>query len=263
MNCLTRAVGSDAVPRPDAGGGGRLRARARRRGVPGRPPDFVLLVHKDTAEFGAPSFGRDYARELGGFLAEAYEPVALLGAEPFTSAQFGMKLLRRRKVPAVNVLAFTALLFSGAAAAGLVGALTGLGGGVVLVPLLTLGLGVDIKYAIGTALVAVIATSSGAAAAYVREGFSNVRIGLFFEIATTLGALLGAFLASRTPTSAIAVIFGVVLLTSVAFSWKVHRRRRESGRPIRSRRVSASTARTPPSRASRRTFRGASPWRGS
>ena len=123
----------------------------------------------------------------------------------------------------MNVLGFTALLFSGAAAAGLVGALTGLGGGVVLIPLLTLGLGVDIKYAIGTALVAVIATSSGAAAAYVREGFSNVRIGLFFEIATTLGALFGAFLAARTPTSAIAVIFGVVLVTSVAFSWKVHR----------------------------------------
>jgi uncharacterized protein len=122
----------------------------------------------------------------------------------------------------MNVLAFTALLFSGAAGAGLVGALTGLGGGVVLVPLLTLGLGVDIKYAIGTALVAVIATSSGAASAYVREGFSNVRIGLFFEIATTLGALLGAFLASRTPTSAIAVIFGIVLLGSTAFSWKGH-----------------------------------------
>ncbi len=86
----------------------------------------------------------------------------------------------------MTVLALTALLFAGATAAGLVGALTGLGGGVVLVPLLTLGLGVDIKYAIGTALVAVIATSSGAAAAYVREGFSNVRIGLFFEIATTL-----------------------------------------------------------------------------
>ncbi|MFI5182358.1 MAG: sulfite exporter TauE/SafE family protein [Thermoanaerobaculia bacterium] len=122
----------------------------------------------------------------------------------------------------MNVLGFTALLFSGAAAAGFVGALTGLGGGVVLIPLLTLGLGVDIKYAIGTALVAVIATSSGAAAAYVREGFSNVRIGLFFEIATTLGALLGAFLATRTPTSAIAVIFGAVLLGSTAFSWKGH-----------------------------------------
>jgi uncharacterized membrane protein YfcA len=122
----------------------------------------------------------------------------------------------------VNVLGLTALLFGGATAAGFVGALTGLGGGVVLVPLLTLGLGVDIKYAIGTALVAVIATSSGAAAAYVREGFSNVRIGLFFEIATTLGALLGATLAAWTPTSAIAVIFGVVLLGSTAFSWHGH-----------------------------------------
>jgi uncharacterized membrane protein YfcA len=122
----------------------------------------------------------------------------------------------------MNVLELTALLFAGAVAAGFVGALTGLGGGVVLVPLLTLGLGVDIKYAIGTALVAVIATSSGAAAAYVREGFSNVRIGLFFEIATTLGALLGAFLASRAPTSVIAVTFGSVLLVSTAFSWKTH-----------------------------------------
>ncbi len=119
----------------------------------------------------------------------------------------------------MNVLGFTLLLFAGAGCAGLVGALTGLGGGVVLVPLLTLGLGVDIKYAIGTALVAVIATSSGAASAYVREGFSNVRIGLFFEVATTAGALGGAFLASRTPTSAIAVIFGAVLLGSTALSW--------------------------------------------
>lgn len=120
----------------------------------------------------------------------------------------------------MTVLAFTALLFAGAAAAGLVGALTGLGGGVVLVPLLTLALGVDLRYAIGTALVAVIATSSGAAAAYVREGFTNVRIGLFFEIATTFGALLGAYLAPSVPAAAIAVIFGTVLLASSAFSWR-------------------------------------------
>jgi len=131
----------------------------------------------------------------------------------------------------VTLLALTALLLAGAAAAGFVGALTGLGGGVVLVPLLTLALGIDIKYAIGTALVAVIATSSGAAAAYVREGFSNVRIGLFFEIATTLGALLGAFLAARTPTSAIAVIFGIVLLASVVLSWRGHRAAEENRSP--------------------------------
>ena len=85
--------------------------------------------------------------------------------------------------------------------AGCLGALTGLGGGVVVTPALTLLLGVDIRYAIGASLVSVIATSSGAAAAFVREGYSNIRIGMFLEIATTLGALVGAFLATRTPTT--------------------------------------------------------------
>src|SRR5712691_3998789 len=97
----------------------------------------------------------------------------------------------------MNILEFTALVFLGSVMAGLVGSLTGLGGGVVLVPLLTLFFKVDIRYAIGASLVSVIATSSGAAAAYVKEGFSNIRIGMFLEIATTLGALSGAFLAVR------------------------------------------------------------------
>ena len=88
-------------------------------------------------------------------------------------------------------LEFTALVFAGSLMAGLLGSLTGLGGGVVLVPLLTLFFKVDIRYAIGASLVSVIATSSGAAAAYVKEGFSNIRIGMFLEIATTLGALIG------------------------------------------------------------------------
>jgi uncharacterized protein len=109
-------------------------------------------------------------------------------------------------------LEFTPLVFGISMAAGYLGALTGLGGGVIVTPALTLLLGVDIRYAIGASLVSVIATSSGAAAAYVREGFSNIRIGMFLEIATTLGALLGAFLSSRTPTSILAIIFGVVLL---------------------------------------------------
>ena len=87
---------------------------------------------------------------------------------------------------------FTGLLFFGSLTAGLLGALTGLGGGVVLVPLLTVFFHVDIRYAIGVSLISVIATSSGAAAAYVREGFSSVRIGMFLEVATTLGAILGA-----------------------------------------------------------------------
>jgi uncharacterized membrane protein YfcA len=86
------------------------------------------------------------------------------------------------------------------------------------VPLLTLALGVDIRYAVGASLVSVIATSSGAAAAYVREGFSNIRIGMFLELATTLGALLGAHLATHLPTRVIAAIFGLVLLFSAYFS---------------------------------------------
>jgi len=118
----------------------------------------------------------------------------------------------------MTILLFTALVWIGAVVAGFLGALTGLGGGVVVVPLLTLVLHVDIRYAIGASLVSVIATSSGAAAAYVREGFSNIRIGMFLEVATTFGALLGAYLAAKVPTAAIAIVFGFVLLFSAFFS---------------------------------------------
>src|SRR2546429_8819953 len=118
----------------------------------------------------------------------------------------------------MNVLEFTALVWTGSVIAGLLGSLTGLGGGVVLVPLLTLFFKVDIRYAVGASLVSVIATSSGAAAAYVKEGFSNIRIGMFLEIATTVGALLGAFLAAVVAPNAIAVVFGVVLLVSAVLS---------------------------------------------
>ena len=79
----------------------------------------------------------------------------------------------------MNILEFTFLVWIGSVIAGLLGSLTGLGGGVVLVPLLTIFFKVDIRYAIGASLVSVIATSSGAAAAYVKEGFSNIRIGMF------------------------------------------------------------------------------------
>ncbi|HVO82527.1 MAG TPA: sulfite exporter TauE/SafE family protein [Terriglobales bacterium] len=120
----------------------------------------------------------------------------------------------------MSIFEFTILVWLGSFVAGLLGALTGLGGGVVLVPLLTLFFKVDIRYAVGASLVSVIATSSGAAAAYVKEGFSNIRIGMFLEIATTLGALLGAFLAAIVPTSAIATIFGLVLLYSAYLSRK-------------------------------------------
>jgi uncharacterized membrane protein YfcA len=120
----------------------------------------------------------------------------------------------------LNVLEFTALVFLVSGVAGFLGALTGLGGGVVITPALVLMLGVDLRYAIGATLVSVIATSSGAAAAYVREGFSNIRIGMFLEVATTLGAVAGAFLAAVTPASALAIVFGVVLLYSAIHSIK-------------------------------------------
>ena len=131
---------------------------------------------------------------------------------------FVFRFFRRKEF--VSTLEFSLLVCGCSLVAGLVGALTGLGGGVVLVPLLTLLFKVDIRYAIGASLVSVIATSSGAAAAYVREGFSNIRIGMFLEIATTLGALLGANLAARVSTHAIAIVFGFVLLFSAYFSRK-------------------------------------------
>jgi len=131
----------------------------------------------------------------------------------------------------MNILEFTLLVGGGSLVAGFLGSLTGLGGGVVLVPLLTLLFGVDIRYAIGASLVSVIATSSGSAAAYVKEGFSNIRIGMFLEIATTLGALLGAFLAVKVPTSAIAIVFGAVLLYSAYLSAKPQHETEEDHHP--------------------------------
>ena len=117
-----------------------------------------------------------------------------------------------------NLLAFTGVIGLGAFVAGFLGALTGLGGGVVIVPMLVLLFGVDLRYAIGASLVSVIATSSGAAAAYVKEGYSNVRVGMLLEIATTVGALAGAYLAVLVAPNAIAVVFGVVLLVSAYLS---------------------------------------------
>jgi uncharacterized membrane protein YfcA len=118
----------------------------------------------------------------------------------------------------MNILELTILIAAGSFLAGFLGALTGLGGGVVLVPLLTLIFKVDIRYAVGASLVSVIATSSGAAAAYVKEGFSNIRIGMFLEIATTVGALVGAYLAASVSTGVIGFIFGLVLLYSAFLS---------------------------------------------
>jgi uncharacterized protein len=130
----------------------------------------------------------------------------------------------------VTTLVFLPLVLVGSIVAGLLGALTGLGGGVVIVPLLVVAFHVNVHYAIGASLISVIATSSGAAAAYVREGFSNIRIGMFLEIATTLGALFGAYLTTRLSTGIIAIVFGSVLIISAVLSLLKRHSVKPSGR---------------------------------
>ena len=122
----------------------------------------------------------------------------------------------------MNILELSALVALISVAAGFLGALTGLGGGVVITPAMVLLLGIDLHYAMGAALISVIATSSGAAAAYVREGFSNIRIGMFLEIATTVGAVCGAFAAAWISPSILGLLFGAVLLHS---AWTASRPR--------------------------------------
>jgi len=111
-------------------------------------------------------------------------------------------------------LSATILLLITAILGGLLGSLTGLGGGVVIVPVLVLLFKVDLPYAVGASLVAVVATSCGAAAAFLREGFTNVRIALVLELATVAGALVGAGIAAFTPRAAVAIVFGVVAIWS-------------------------------------------------
>lgn len=110
------------------------------------------------------------------------------------------------------------ILFFGAVAAGLLGSLTGLGGGVVIIPLLTLGFGVPMHYAIGASLISVIGTSSGSAVAFVKEGFTNVRIGMFLEIATTTGAIVGALISGILDPNTIGIIFASILIMTVVLN---------------------------------------------
>lgn len=118
----------------------------------------------------------------------------------------------------MTILIFTLILLVGSYGAGLLGSLTGLGGGFIIIPLVTLLLNVDIHYAIGASLVSVIATSSGSAAAFVKEGITNMRLGMFLEIATTAGAMCGAIVAVYIPTNYIAVLFGLILIASAIVS---------------------------------------------
>lgn len=115
---------------------------------------------------------------------------------------------------------FTVLLvLFGGVAAGLIGALTGLGGGLVIVPLLTLALRLPIPEAVGVSLFGVIATSTGAAPRFVGTGLSNVRVGLFLQMAASAGALAGALVTHRLPARALFVVFGLVMLYSAVMSF--------------------------------------------
>lgn len=118
----------------------------------------------------------------------------------------------------MNILEFSLLVWIGSLTAGFLGSLTGLGGGVVIVPLLTGVFGVDIRYAVGASLVSVIATSCGAASAYIKEGYTNLRIGMFLEVATTIGAIIGALIATFVSVKVLTVVLSVVLLYSAYLS---------------------------------------------
>lgn len=112
----------------------------------------------------------------------------------------------------LSLLVITLILV--AVFAGMFGSILGLGGGTIITPILTLLLGIDINHAIGASLIAVIATSSGAAIAYIKDGITNLRIGMFLEIATTIGAISGAFIGGLIPSSFLYIIFGLFLLYS-------------------------------------------------
>lgn len=109
--------------------------------------------------------------------------------------------------PLLFVILVAALSFI----AGLLGSLLGLGGGMIVVPALTLLLGIDIRLAIGASIISVIATSSGAAAAYVRDRLANLRVAMFLELGTTAGAITGAWVAGLLHPRWLFLLFGAIL----------------------------------------------------
>ncbi|MHC5735726.1 sulfite exporter TauE/SafE family protein [Nostoc sp.] len=118
----------------------------------------------------------------------------------------------------MTTLEFSLLVWIGSFSAGFLGALTGLGGGVVIVPLLTSVFGVDIRYAVGASLVSVIATSLGAASTYIKKGYTNLRLGMFLEVATTIGAIAGAMIATFVSVKALTIVLAIVLIYSAYLS---------------------------------------------
>ncbi len=120
----------------------------------------------------------------------------------------------------VSAVIMALQIFAIAIVAGFIGSLLGLGGGIIITPVLTLLFGLDIRYAIGASIVSVIATSSGAAVAYIKDRITNIRIGMFLEIGTTLGAITGAFLGGIINAKYLYIVFGVLLLYSAVMMLK-------------------------------------------
>ncbi|WP_445637336.1 putative membrane transporter protein [Nostoc sp. DSM 114161] len=118
----------------------------------------------------------------------------------------------------MSILEFSLLVWLGSFSAGFLGALTGLGGGVVIVPLLTSVFGVDLRYAVGASLVSVIATSLGAASTYIKKGYTNLRLGMFLEVGTTIGAIVGAIIATFVSVKALAIVLAIALIYSAYLS---------------------------------------------
>ena len=112
------------------------------------------------------------------------------------------------------------LMIAGGTAAGIFGSLLGLGGGILIVPLLTLGFGLPLREAVGVSLVSVIATSGASAGVYLQRHMANLRLGMTLELFTALGALVGALVAFLIPDRALAGLFAALLLyVAVTMIW--------------------------------------------
>ncbi|HYB06938.1 MAG TPA: sulfite exporter TauE/SafE family protein [Nitrososphaerales archaeon] len=113
------------------------------------------------------------------------------------------------------IFEFVLIIFLVSIFAGVFGSIVGLGGGVVIIPVLTLLLGVDIHFAIGASIVAIIGTSSGAASTYVKDKITNLRVGMFLELGSASGAIVGAAVAAYANSAALELVFGVILIASL------------------------------------------------
>lgn len=123
----------------------------------------------------------------------------------------------------------TALLMLGVGIfAGIMGSILGIGGGMIVTPIVTLAMGLDIKYAIGASIIAVIATSSGSMIAFLKDDVLNLRVAMFLEIATTIGAIIGALLTGAFEPMILYILFGSLLVFS---SWNMYRKMR-SGQEV-------------------------------